>query len=241
MNAECGEMEREASARKRVYNEQKVNGRVFPRFYQISQVIRYISSINIAYRVSILRENHFCHHHSNYNLQVGSVILDPSTMRYESLLFLSLLSLTSALPGSSRWGPSSAQTPCHSTQISAEWRETVVKNWLAIWNEMDFTLLDATVSPNITINQDRFATGGGGSVEFVINNATAFQGFVEASRQGFSKYIFEGTRYFGEDDLVALEWTLDAVVETSTGLVYFISIGVPGEGIFFFPGTLLML
>jgi hypothetical protein len=133
--------------------------------------------------------------------------------------FLPLLSVALALPGS-RWGPVSNDSPCHSAQISAEWRETVVTNWIAIWNDVDFSLLDVTVSPDITIYQDRFATGSGnGSIELIVNNMTSFQGFVQGSRTGFSKYAFEATKYFGEDDLVALEWTLDAIIETSQGYV----------------------
>lgn len=138
-------------------------------------------------------------------------------MRFEA--FIPFLTLASALPGS-RWGSESTSAPCHSIQISAEWRETVVKNWLTIWNDMDFSLLDVTVSPNITIYQDRFASRtGDGSIELIVNNVTSFQGFVEISRNGFSKYVFEGTKYFGEDDLVALEWTLDATIEKSQGFV----------------------
>ncbi|KAK5053986.1 hypothetical protein LTR84_001948 [Exophiala bonariae] len=130
--------------------------------------------------------------------------------------FIPLITLAAALP--SRWGSDSTNTPCRSTQLSAEWRETVVQNWLTIWNDMDFSLLDVAVSPDIIIYQDRFATGtGDGSIEFVVNNASTFQSFVEVSRNGFSKYVFEGTKYFGEDDLVALEWTLDATIEESQG------------------------
>ncbi|KEF56231.1 uncharacterized protein A1O9_07812 [Exophiala aquamarina CBS 119918] len=138
------------------------------------------------------------------------------SLRATSLL-LPLLSAGSAL-AHSRWGPTSIASPCQSVEISAEWRETIISNWLTIWNDVDFSLLDVTVSPEIVIYQDRFATGtGNGSIEFPVNNVTAFQRFVEGSRAGFSKYAFEATRYFGEDDLVALEWTLNAIVESGQG------------------------
>jgi len=66
---------------------------------------------------------------------------------------------------------------------------------------MDFSLLDVTVSQDITSYQDRYATGAGGSIDLAISNSTAFQGFVELSRVGYAEYSFEANKYFGEDNL----------------------------------------
>jgi hypothetical protein len=83
-----------------------------------------------------------------------------------------------------------------------------VANWLTLWG--DYTYLSKTVAPEFQLFQDRFPTGND-SLSFVVNNSSSLLQFVKDSRAGFEKYGFLDDLHFGEDNLVTLRWTLDAV------------------------------
>jgi len=72
-----------------------------------------------------------------------------------------------------------------------------------------------TAAPDVQVYQGRFPTGNG-SAPFPINNSSSLIGFVKAARDGFDKYGFKDDLHFGEDILVTLHWTLDAVVAGSS-------------------------
>ena len=82
-------------------------------------------------------------------------------------------------------------------------------HWLQLWAG-DYTYLNKTVSPNISVYQDLFPTANG-SVPLIINNSTAMLRFIKQSRTYFSNYGFIDDMHFGEDNLIALRWTLNAV------------------------------
>ena len=125
------------------------------------------------------------------------------------------LSAYLAIPSGSatptNWGddPSRHGQDCSQSGISAQWRDTIVDNWLQLWAG-DYTYLNKTVSPNVLVYQDLFPTANG-SVPLIINNSTAMLRFVKQSRTYFSKYGFIDDMHFGEDNLIALRWTLNAV------------------------------
>ena len=99
--------------------------------------------------------------------------------------------------------------PCHEVGISAQWRDTIVANWFTLWGG-DYSYLNKTVTPDFQLYQDRIPTGNG-SVPVVVNNSSSFLAFVKDSRAGFEKYGFRDDLHFGEDNLVTVRWTLDAV------------------------------
>ena len=121
------------------------------------------------------------------------------------------LAISSGSATRTNWGDdaSGQGQDCSHSGISAQWRDTIVDNWLQLWAG-DYTYLNKTVSPNILVYQDLFPTTNG-SVPLIINNSTAMLGFVKQSRAYFSKYGFIDDMHFGEDNLIALRWTLNAV------------------------------
>jgi hypothetical protein len=104
--------------------------------------------------------------------------------------------------------------PCHEVGISSQWRDTTIANWLALWAG-DYTYLNKTVAPDVQVYQDQFPTDNG-SVPFPINNSSSLIGFVKAARDGFDKYRFKDDLHFGDDSLITLHWTLDAVFAGSS-------------------------
>ena len=104
--------------------------------------------------------------------------------------------------------------PCHEVGISSQWRDTIIANWLA-FGAGDYTFLNKIVAPDVQVYQDRFPTGNG-SAPFPIGNSSSLIGFVKATRDGFDKYGFKDDAHFGEDNLVTLHWTLDAVFAGSS-------------------------
>lgn len=133
--------------------------------------------------------------------------------QFTALALSALLATTSVIAVPTNFGTYETATalnaPCHEVGIAAQWRDTIVANWLALWAG-DYTYLNKTVAPNFQLFQDRFPTGNG-SVPFVINNSSSLLQFVKDSRAGFEKYGFLDDLHFGEDNLVTLRWTLNAV------------------------------
>ena len=133
--------------------------------------------------------------------------------RFSTLALGRLLAIASVLAIATNFGTyeSSAALngPCHEVGISAQWRDTIVANWPALWAG-DCSYLNKTIAPDFQLFQDRSPTGNG-SVPFTIYNSSARLQFVMDSRAGFSKYAFLDNLHFGEDNLLTLRWTLNAV------------------------------
>jgi len=86
----------------------------------------------------------------------------------------------------------------------------VAKNYLNLWGG-DYSLLNATLSPEINFSSDRFPTGNG-TEELTWRTAAEFRGFVERVREGWQKYGFEVYKSAGSDYNVFIRWRLEAIV-----------------------------
>jgi hypothetical protein len=87
----------------------------------------------------------------------------------------------------------------------------ILNNYLSIWNG-NLSLLDATLSPTISFNADRFPSPKGGSEAFNITTREEFCGFVLRSRTGWDKYEFKVYSWTGHNNHIAVRWKLDAVI-----------------------------
>ena len=101
-----------------------------------------------------------------------------------------------------------ATNPCLCKGISPASRDSVVSNWLNLWAG-NYTYLSKTVTPDVQVYQDRFPTGTN-SISMPINNSSALLSFVKQSRMTFETYGFIDDFHFGDDNLIALRWTLNA-------------------------------
>ena len=101
-----------------------------------------------------------------------------------------------------------ATSPCPCTGISPSSRDSIVSNWLHLWAG-NYTYLSKTVTPDVQVYQDRFPTGTN-SISMPINNSSTLLSFVKQSRMTFETYGFIDDFHFGDDNLIALRWTLNA-------------------------------
>ena len=101
-----------------------------------------------------------------------------------------------------------ATNPCLCKGISPASRDSIVSNWLNLWAG-DYIYLNKTVAPDVQLYQDRFPTGTN-SISMPIDNSSALLSYVKESRMTFETYGFIDDFHFGDDNMVALRWTLNA-------------------------------
>ncbi|CRG91335.1 hypothetical protein PISL3812_08383 [Talaromyces islandicus] len=101
--------------------------------------------------------------------------------------------------------------PSHGMATNYAHLKQILANYLSIWNG-NLSLLDATLSPTISFNADRFPSPKGGSEAFNITTREEFRGFVLRSRTGWDKYEFKVYSWTGHENHIAVRWKLDAVI-----------------------------
>ena len=102
---------------------------------------------------------------------------------------------------------------------SPEHHGQVIKNYLAIWSG-DLSLANTTLSPNLTLQADRFPSPtGSGSVPIVVNSAEAFTAFVQRSRTGWDKYSFVVDKSVANGLHIAIRWRMEGVIGANFTLV----------------------
>ncbi|KAF4628744.1 hypothetical protein G7Y89_g9404 [Cudoniella acicularis] len=126
---------------------------------------------------------------------------------HSSLLLLVSLTLTAAR------SPKDGADPANNLHfITKEVRDHIADNYISLWDG-NYDIINSTFSPDFTmLYQDRFPTGlGNGSVLSDVDSRAAFLAFVQRGRAAFSQYEFKVVRKFGEDNVIAIRWILDAV------------------------------
>jgi hypothetical protein len=135
------------------------------------------------------------------------IFLNPATLGSYAVL---AVACTFAFPTNNAEQARSTETtdPCPCKGISPASREIVVSNWLKLWAG-NYDYLNKTVTSDVQLYQDRFPTGTN-SISMPIDNSSALLSFVKESRMTFETYCFVDDFHFGDDNLVALRWTLNA-------------------------------
>lgn len=123
-----------------------------------------------------------------------------------------LSTVFAALGMSEHWPAGSDKVACGHNAIAPQWYDTIVHRYLDVWGseKMDDALFNSTFNDDFNLYQDKIVTGKG-PIDANIHNLTGLREFMAQSRQGFSQYRFQDLYYFGQDNMVVLRWTLDAV------------------------------
>ena len=100
--------------------------------------------------------------------------------------------------------------PCRTDINTPEHYARMAKNYLNLWGG-DYSLLNSTLSPEMTFSADIFPSGNG-TTTFVFKTPTEFLSFVQRVRMGWDKYGFEIYKSAGSDYNVFIRWRLEGVV-----------------------------
>lgn len=114
---------------------------------------------------------------------------------------------------------SSAAVCCNPHAATQKQRDLIADNYLNLWNG-DFSLINSTFSPQISIHADRLPSSTGvGSDPLDITTSQGFLDWVKKSRTGWDKYSFIKYKSAGEGHNIAIRWSLDAVIGANFTMV----------------------
>ena len=105
---------------------------------------------------------------------------------------------------------------CNETIATNEYHAHIVSNYLRLWRG-DLSILNETISPVMSFSADRFPASancstGKGSAYLHLTSSSDFGAFVAESRIGFAKYGFDPIYWLGQENKVAIRWSLAGVI-----------------------------